>query len=185
MEISTHAQERFNERFPENDLEQELKNAVPFAGQRYNQELRLAPCGCVFAIANKVEGTGKILKTVLTQEQAIANLQSHFPQIKTSNFSYLVTPVHSESELPKPIQSTPKPFQQPRPVAQVEQIKAFAFKHAQDDWNNNVSPVDTRKKRKEELKKHGLTLSKFYEKEYFRVLTDLNADRRKANKLGS
>ena len=52
----------------------ELERGVPFGGQIGNDELYLLPSGNVAAVTWKAR-TG-IVKTVLTQEQAIANMQS-------------------------------------------------------------------------------------------------------------
>ena len=178
MEISTHALERFNERFPTQNLDQELKNAVPFAGQRHNEEFRLAPCGCVFVVANKTEQKGKVLKTVLTKNQAIANLQTFFPQIANFDFSYLIPtiPYVQDSVQPKP-----DPTPSNRSPAEISQIKEMASKHANEDHIRHLSPVESKNRRKEELAKLGLNLSNLYQKEYERVLIELNTARRKAS----
>jgi hypothetical protein len=82
--ISEHALHRFAERHPEvDDLEpgqsrqvflEELERGVPFGGQVGDDELRLLPCGLVAAVT-WTDGVG-VVKTVLTKELAIANMQS-------------------------------------------------------------------------------------------------------------
>lgn len=177
MEISIHAQNRFYERFPECDFTQELKNSVLFAGQKYNDEFHLAPCGCVFVIGNKTEIKGKVLKTVLTKEQAIANLQKAFGHLRNVDFSYLINPCVQ----PEPIPPKPEPTPSPRSPAEISQIKEMASKHANEDHIRHLSPVESKNRRKEELAALGLNLSNLYQKEYERVLIELNTARRKAS----
>jgi hypothetical protein len=52
----------------------ELERGVPFGGQVGNDELYLLPCGAIAAIA--WAGGRGFVKTVLTREHAIANMQS-------------------------------------------------------------------------------------------------------------
>lgn len=82
--ITDHALQRFAERHVDSDdlesdegrrlLLSELERAIPFGGQLGGEELRLLPCGSVAAIAWR-DGVG-IVKTVLTKEQAIVNMES-------------------------------------------------------------------------------------------------------------
>lgn len=82
--ITDHALDRFAERHAESAALQasqsrelllaELERGVPFGGQIGNDELYLLPSGNVAAITWQAR-TG-IVKTVLTQEQAIANMRS-------------------------------------------------------------------------------------------------------------
>lgn len=82
--ITEHALDRFAERHAEaDDLEldesrqvllAELERAVPFGGQLGTEEFYLMPCEYVAAVAWR-DGIG-IVKTVLTKEQAIVNMQS-------------------------------------------------------------------------------------------------------------
>ena len=82
--ITDHALDRFAERHAESAALQtnqyrelllaELERGVPFGGQIGNDELYLLPSGNVAAITWQAR-TG-IVKTVLTQEQAIAKMQS-------------------------------------------------------------------------------------------------------------
>ena len=55
-------------------LRAELERGVPYGGQIGNDELCLLPCGAVAAVAWD-RGRG-LVKTVLTREHAIANMQS-------------------------------------------------------------------------------------------------------------
>jgi hypothetical protein len=82
--ISEHALDRFAERHPEaGRLEagqvrqvflEELERGVPFGGQRGDDELSLLPCGVV-AVIKRSDGV-RVVKTVLTKELAIANMQA-------------------------------------------------------------------------------------------------------------
>ena len=81
--ITDHALDRFIERaeldYPEPDqyralLVAELDWGVPFGGQVGTDELYLLPCGLVAAVAWD-HGSG-FVKTVLTREYAIANMES-------------------------------------------------------------------------------------------------------------
>jgi hypothetical protein len=83
--ITDHALDRFAERHLElagltagesrQALLAELERGVPFGGQFGDDELLLLPSGLV-AVIRWAEGVG-IVKTVLTRNQAIANMQSH------------------------------------------------------------------------------------------------------------
>jgi uncharacterized protein (TIGR02246 family) len=82
--ITDHALHRFAERHPEveelapNERRQvflaELEHGVPFGWQLGDDELRLLPSGVVAVISSR-DGVG-IVKTVLTKNLAIANMQS-------------------------------------------------------------------------------------------------------------
>lgn len=82
--ITDHALDRFAERHALSAALQtnqyrelllaELERGVPFGGQIGNDELYLLPSGNVAAIA--WQARSGIVKTVLTREQAIANMQS-------------------------------------------------------------------------------------------------------------
>ena len=80
--VTDHAFDRFVERAECNSLESdqyrelllaELERGVPFGGQVGNDALYLLPCGLVAAIVWE-DGSG-FVKTVLTREQAIANME--------------------------------------------------------------------------------------------------------------
>lgn len=69
--ISDHARWRMSERGPQGvDLREEIKNAVPFGAQYGKCFMLLMPCGMVAA------GDGNAITTVLSQDQAIVNMQS-------------------------------------------------------------------------------------------------------------
>jgi len=81
--VTDHALERFIERSELDSLESdqyrelllaELERGVPFGGQVGHDALYLLPCGLVAAIAWE-DGNG-FVKTVLTREQAIANMEA-------------------------------------------------------------------------------------------------------------
>jgi len=81
--VTDHAFDRFVERAELDNRESaqyrelllaELERGVPFGGQVGNDELYLLPCGLVAAIVWE-DGSG-FVKTVLTREQAIANMES-------------------------------------------------------------------------------------------------------------
>ncbi len=102
--ISDHALQRFAERHEEfdalglNEARQvflaELDHGVPFGGQIGGDELYLLPSGYVAAIAWR-DGVG-VVKTVLTKEQAIANMQSMGAILKPSpEFEHLLGPAHA------------------------------------------------------------------------------------------
>jgi hypothetical protein len=84
---------RFAERHPEVDelTEQdarsaflaELEHSTVFGGQLGSDELRLLPCGLVAAVAWK-DGVGSA-KTVLTREQAIANMEARGTTLRASD----------------------------------------------------------------------------------------------------
>lgn len=94
--ITDHALQRFAERHADSDdlesdkarqvLLSELERAIPFGGQLGDEELRLLPCGHVAAIAWR-DGLG-IVKTVLTKDQAVVNMEAvgailrHAPALK-------------------------------------------------------------------------------------------------------
>jgi len=81
--ITDHGLDRFVERAEFDNLESdqyrelllaELERGVPFGGQMGNDALYLLPCGLVAAV---VWDDGRaFVKTVLTREQAIANMES-------------------------------------------------------------------------------------------------------------
>ena len=82
--LTDHALSRFVERHPElNELDAggqrqvllaELEHGVPYGGQTGQDALYLLPCGDVAAVA-WAHGRG-FVKTVLTREHALANMQS-------------------------------------------------------------------------------------------------------------
>ena len=82
--VTDHALARFVEQFHDLDgleadaqrhvLLAELERGVPFGGQVGNDALYLLPCGAVAAVAWN-RGCG-FVKTVLTRDHAIANMQS-------------------------------------------------------------------------------------------------------------
>jgi hypothetical protein len=84
LHISPHAIERFRERHGECDnkderqvrvlLREELERGVPYGAQRGSNELQLLPCGLVAAV--ELSNGVMVVKTILTQWQAIANMQS-------------------------------------------------------------------------------------------------------------
>jgi len=101
--ITDHASHRFAERHLEFDelgsdhgrqvFLAELERGVPFGGQIGGDELYLLPCGYVAAVAWR-DGVG-IVKTVLTKEQAIANMQSMGAVLKPSpELEHLLTLGH-------------------------------------------------------------------------------------------
>jgi len=71
MRFSPHAIERWSEWFDCHSLEEQLKESVPWGAQRRSDRLLLSPSGAVFVC------DGNVVKTVLTKEQAIANMQMH------------------------------------------------------------------------------------------------------------
>lgn len=93
--ITDHALDRFAERHPDFDqleadesrqvLLSELDHGVPFGGQLGDDELYLLPCGYVAAISWR-DGVG-IVKTVLTRELAIANMQAQGVVLKETRQS--------------------------------------------------------------------------------------------------
>lgn len=72
--VTRHAQGRLAERFPHiGDVAQAVQDAVTFGGQAGNSELLLNQThGAVFVVVR--DRHDLVLKTVLTQDQAIANL---------------------------------------------------------------------------------------------------------------
>ena len=84
FEITDHALDRFVERYDgiddmrpdqyERFLLAELQRGVLFGGQRGNGALYLLPCGLVAATVRD-QGI-EFVKTVLTREHAIANMES-------------------------------------------------------------------------------------------------------------
>jgi hypothetical protein len=86
--ITDHALSRFGERtaLPDEGLRQslqaELERGVPFGGQLGEDELYLLPSGDVAAVVWE-RGDG-IVKTILTREHAIANMQSRGATLRSS-----------------------------------------------------------------------------------------------------
>jgi hypothetical protein len=82
--ITPHAIERFRERHGQCDehderqvrllLREELERGVPYGAQRGSNVLLLLPCGLVAAV--EFSNGIAVVKTILTQGQAIANMQS-------------------------------------------------------------------------------------------------------------
>lgn len=91
--VTDHALDRFFERYDgpdalrpdacERRLLAELERGVLFGGQVGDGELYLLPCGLVAAV---VRGDGcRIVKTVLTRAQAIANMESQGAILRGAN----------------------------------------------------------------------------------------------------
>lgn len=72
--LTQHARDRWQERFGEYNLEKEFSQAIPFGGQYHDDQSLLAPCGAVFIVS-----PSQSIKTVLTREQALGNIQSRMP----------------------------------------------------------------------------------------------------------
>lgn len=79
--IKLHAIQRFRERFPSLDLIDEMSSAMAFGGQRGDATLFLSRSGVVF-VQNVIGGI-RIVCTVLSQDQAIANMQSSGLSVRT------------------------------------------------------------------------------------------------------
>ncbi len=89
--VTDHAFDRFVERAEFDNLESaqyrelllaELERGVPFGGQIGDDALYLLPCGLVAAIVWEA-GSG-FVKTVLTREQAIANMEAQGTILRTA-----------------------------------------------------------------------------------------------------
>lgn len=76
--ISKHAQNRIFEYCPQINIHEELKNAVPFGGQRHGDTSLLLPCNYV-AIINKEN----VMITLLKYEYALANMQANLNNVST------------------------------------------------------------------------------------------------------
>lgn len=95
FEISDHARERLIERGgPDLDLEMELAGAVPYGAQFGKSFLLLLPCGMIAAGENSERG--KVIATVLTQDQAAANMQMKGLAMRAT----FPTPIQSTAVLP-------------------------------------------------------------------------------------
>ena len=73
--ISQHALTRFKSRVQmETLLRDQLKNSVPIGGQLGDAQMRLLPCGLVATVVTQADID--VVTTILTQEMAVANMQS-------------------------------------------------------------------------------------------------------------
>lgn len=74
IKITDHARERYAERFPDcGTIEWQLGQARPWGAQFGYDSFLLSPDGVVFAMTNGRDGP--VIKTVLTKEQATANME--------------------------------------------------------------------------------------------------------------
>ena len=85
--ITHHALNRFRERPSSSEngndelvLLNELKHSVPFLAQRGPGKLYLLPCGVVAAVVR--DRACLIVKTILTREQAIAQIEASGSAVK-------------------------------------------------------------------------------------------------------
>jgi len=85
--VTTHARERFNERFPDirETLESLLSEAIPFGGQKGNEYLLLnTEHGILFPMGLD-EKTGRpVVKTVLTHDQGMGTFSLKMPKVLAS-----------------------------------------------------------------------------------------------------
>lgn len=109
FKITDHALDRFAQRHFEFDrlgVEEarqvflaELEYGIPFGGQIGTDELRLLPCGLVAAIA--WYASVGVVKTILTKEIAVANMESQGAVLRPSPYvAKLLTPPSSTVPIP-------------------------------------------------------------------------------------
>lgn len=85
--VTTHARERFNERFPDihESLESLLAEAIPFGGQKGNGYLLLNTEHGILFPMGRDEKTGRpVVKTVLTQDQGMGTFSLKMPRVLAS-----------------------------------------------------------------------------------------------------
>lgn len=157
--ITPHARERFVERFATADIASELANAIPFGAQLGDRDqLMLSPCGAVFAVRDQR------VVTVLTKQQALANMQSiigHFAANTSGELSAIPAPAVTQYE---------------REVA-----KELAHQHAARDDQRGCQPKTSKRERLKELRGAGLAIEsppnpaqKLYHETYIARRAELN-----------
>ena len=142
MKFSWHAKKRWEERFPQINILEELKTAVLFGGQYGKSEAFLCNCGAVVIIE------GKEIITVLTKDQYIANQLARNGSI---NYKYFISPT---------------------PIAEAEAEQKTSREKEEEELENELRPIAMRhiesgktgyeymRERNTELKNLGYTISK-------------------------
>ena len=147
--ITGHAKDRWAERFPDYDIEAELAQAIPFGGQRHGDSSLLSPCEAVFIVTRD-----KVVRTVLTREQAMANMHMGTASMHRAQ------PIITSANVPPDCLDTVK-------------LKQIAEEHAVRFPN-----YDGRKTRHRELRDLGFDTSNHkyfetYQREYFTAVREL------------
>lgn len=134
-EITDHALRRFNERFGyiESSIESLLENSMIFGGQKGAEYLLLNPQHeIVFPIACYKEDKHHVVKTVLTLDQAKANLSMSHRLEFNSDISDRIEQIRKKAK-EEQIKSaqTPKPVVQQKPMELTQEIKTKIKDYAQ------------------------------------------------------
>lgn len=109
LTVHSHAVERWKERFPNRNLDQELATAIPYGAQRGRAQL-LKNNDAVFVVEKN------LVVTCLTLEQAIANMQMKGVQFSES-------PTEAKPVQPQEVTEAPKKPESKRDKLNIRSLK--------------------------------------------------------------
>ncbi len=173
MVITKHAHERFLERFPDVQvcLTERVEAAVPFGGQLGDEEFRLDTEHDVVFVLVKTE-KDLVLKTVLTRDQALANLATKSDVYKAWRNHAIEPRSPLKLERIKENQN-----------AVENELKEMAQKDVAIKYNYYCPPREEKKllnkKMREELGYAINALDKYYWPEVFKLIYEYNAKHRR------
>ncbi len=113
LTVHSHALERWKERFPNRNIDQELATAIPYGAQRGNAQL-LKNNDAVFVVEKN------LVVTCLTLEQAIANMQMKGVQFSES-------PTEAKPVQPQEVTEAPK-----KPEIKLDKLNIRSLKESID-----------------------------------------------------